>query len=213
MQTQIVKPATGRYEGFYLLLVCVTVLVVCGTLILQRQTKLEVINLQPYQISAFADLSKTEQGIFNDLYAAGLEVQTAHRDSNSWLLLDDLVDLALPPFEQTSLSQSRGGHQWSAVSFETKGLSAMGYFGKSARVADARSFLLVMQYQPPQGLPPGSRIDPSAGLSFSIWVNSNAAITAPKTLNTPGLVDLGWQEAVALRGEEVQRGATQGKSR
>jgi hypothetical protein len=212
MRVQIVKPATGRFEGVYLLLVCVTVLVICGTLILQRQTKLEVVNLQPYQISAFSDLSKTEQGIFNDLYAAGLEIQTAHRDSNSWLALDDLVDLALPPFEQTSLSQSRGGHQWSAVPVETKNLSAMGYFGKSSRVGEARSFLLVTQYQRPQGLPPGTTVDPSIGLSFSIWVNANPAVSVPKALDMSALVDLGWREAVALKGEEVQRGATQGKS-
>jgi hypothetical protein len=212
MQTQIVKPATGRFEGVYLLLVCVTVLMVCGALIIKRHTALEVINLQPYQISAFADLSKTEQGILNDLYAAGLEIQTAHRDSNSWLSLDDLVDLALPPFEQTSLSQSRGGHQWSSVPIEAKGLSGIGYFGKSARVSEARSFLLVMLYQPPQGLPPGARVDPSAGLSFSIWVNSNPAVPPPKSIDTAALSDLGWKEAVALKGDEVQRGATQRKT-
>jgi hypothetical protein len=213
MRTQIVKPATGRFEGAYLLMVCATVLVVCGALILQRHTALEVINLQPYQISAFSDLNKTEQGIFNDLYAAGLELQTSHRDSNAWLSLDEMVDLALPPFEQTSLSQSRGGHQWSSVPFESKALSAIGYFGKSARVNEARSFLLLMQYQRPQNLPPGATVDPGAGLSFQIWVNANPAVVAPKALDTSALVDLGWKEAVALKGEEVQRGATQGKSK
>ncbi len=213
MHTQIVKPATGRFEGVYLLLVSAAILIVCGTLILQRQTKLEVVELQPYQISAFADLSKTEEGIFNDLYAAGLELQTVHRDSDSWLSVDDLVDLALPPFEQNSLSQSRGGHQWSAIPFQAKGLSAMGYFGKSARVNEARSFLLVMQYQPPQNLPPGAPVDKSAGLSFGIWVNANPDVAAPKALDTKSLADLGWREAIALKGEEVQRGARQGKSK
>jgi hypothetical protein len=213
MRTQIVKPATGRFEGAYLLMVCAIVLVICGALILQRHTTLEVINLQPYQVSAFSDLNKTEQGIFNDLYAAGLELQTSHRDSNSWLSLDDVVDLALPPFEQTSLSQQRGGHQWSALPFETNALSAMGYFGKTARVDEARSFLLLMQYQRPQNLPPGATVDPGAGLGFAIWVNADPAVAAPKAIDTKALVDLGWKEAVALKGAEVQRGATPGKSR
>ena len=55
MYSQIVKPATGRFEGGYLLAVCVVVLSVCGFLIVQRHTTLEVVQLQPYQISAFAD--------------------------------------------------------------------------------------------------------------------------------------------------------------
>src|SRR5690348_2794867 len=100
MQTQIVRPATARLEGVYLLLVCIAVLAVCGALILKRQTKIEVLQLQPYQISAFADLSKGEQGLFNDLYAAALELQTVHRDGDTWLSLDDLQDLAMPPFAQ-----------------------------------------------------------------------------------------------------------------
>jgi hypothetical protein len=213
MRTQIVKPATGRFEGAYLLMVCATVLAICGVLILQRHTKLEVINLQPYQVSAFSDLNKTEQGIFNDLYAAGLEIQTSRRDSSAWLSLDDVVDLALPPFEQTSLSQQRGGHQWSAVPVDTKTLSVMGYFGKSARVDEARSFLLLMEYRKPEGLPPGTTVDPGAGLSFAIWINADPAVATPKAIDTKALIDLGWKEAVALKGEEVQRGATQVKSK
>jgi hypothetical protein len=213
MQTQIVKPATSRFEGAYLLLTSAVILLVCGGLILQRHTRLEAVVLQPYQLSAFADLSKTEQGIFNDLYAAALELQTVRRDSRTWLSLEDVVDLALPPFEQTSLSRSRGGHQWSALPFEAKGQSAMAYFGRSARIDEARSFLLVMIYRPPADLPPGAAVDPAAGLGFSIWVNPTPAVAAPKAVDAISLADLGWREAVALKGEEVQRGVTtQGKT-
>src|SRR4051812_36916390 len=131
MQTQIIKPATARLEGVYLLLVCAVVLAICGSLVLHRQTKIETLALQPYQISAFADLNKAEQGLFNDLYAAALELQSVHRDGNTWLSLDDLHDLAMPPFVQTAPGAQRGGHQWSTLPFETNGVSAMGYFGKS----------------------------------------------------------------------------------
>src|SRR5215472_1079142 len=111
MQIQIVRPATARLEGVYLLLVCIVILTVCGTLILNRQTKIEALELQPFQISAFADLNKGEQGLFNDLYAAALELQTVHRDGNTWLSLDDLQDLAMPPFAQAAPGAQRRAHQ------------------------------------------------------------------------------------------------------
>lgn len=202
MHTQIVKPATGRFEGAYLLSTCVAILAICGSLIFLRQTKLEVVPLQPFQISAFSDLSKTEQGLFNDLYAAALELQTVYRDSRTWLTVEDLVDLAMPPFTQTALSQKQGGHAWSALPFNTADASAMAYLGKSARVAEARSFLLVMR----------QRKQPDAQeFGFSIWVNGETAML-PKSIDPPALADTGWREAVALKGEEAQRGATQGKS-
>ncbi len=202
MHTQIVKPATGRFEGAYLLSTCVAILAICGSLIFLRQTRLEVIPLQPHQISAFSDLSKTEQGLFNDLYAAGLELQTVYRDSRTWLSVDDLVDIAMPPFMQTALSQKQGGHKWSAVAFNAADTTAMAYLGRSARTAEARSFLLVMT----QGKQREAR-----ETGFTIWVNTDAVATL-KAIDPPALSDSGWREAVALKGEEAQRGATQGKA-
>jgi len=205
MQTQIVKPATARLEGAYLLLVCIAVLAVCTALILKRQTKIETLALQPYQISAFADLNKAEQGLFNDLYAAALELQTVYRDGKTWLSLDDLQDLAMPPFAASAPGAQRGRHQWSTLPFGVGGVSAMGYFGKSANVGEARTFLLLMSYRAPPQAPPGAPVDPNAGLSFSVWVNGDAAVAAPKATDSNALVDLGWKEAVALKGKDIQR--------
>jgi hypothetical protein len=212
MYSQIVKPATGRFEGGYLLAVCVVVLSVCGFLIVQRHTTLEAVQLQPYQISAFADLSKTEQGVFNDLYAAALELQSVHRDNQSWLSVEDLQDLAIPPFAETALTKTRGGHVWMAIPFDGNGTSAMGYFGKAARADEARSFFLVMTYRPPQ-MPAGAASDPNAGRSFSIWVNGAAAVVAPTAIDTGSLADLGWREAVAFKGDQVQQGLTTGATK
>ncbi|HEX3497715.1 MAG TPA: DUF6162 family protein [Stellaceae bacterium] len=212
MHSQIVKPATGHFEGAYLLAVCVVVLSVCGALIVQRHTTLETVQLQPYQISAFADLSKTEQGVFNDLYAAALELQSVHRDNQSWLSVDDLQDLAIPPFAETALTKTRGGHLWTAIPFEGKGASSMGYFGKTTRTSEARSFFLVMTYRPPQ-VPAGAASDPNAGRSFAIWVNGAAAVAAPTAIDTAALADLGWREAVAFKGDQVQQGLTAGAAK
>lgn len=205
MQTQVVKPATARLEGTYLLLVCIAILAVWSVLIVKRHTKLETVALQPYQISAFADLNKAEQGLFNDLYAAALELQNVYRDGKTWLSLDDLDDLAMPPFAKAAPGAQRGGHQWSTLPFDAGGVSAMGYFGKSASVGEARSFLLLMAYRPPPAAAPGTPVDPMAGFSFSIWVNGDAAVTAPKSTDIKGLMDLGWKEAVALKGKDIQR--------
>ena len=210
MHTQIVKPATGRFEGAYLLLVSVVILAVSGLLISQRQTKIETVELQPYQISAFSDLGKTEQAVFNDLYAAALELQSVHRDSKAWLSLEDVQDLVLPPFAESAQNASRVGHRWSGAAFESAGLSTMAYFGKSARLGEARNFLLVMSYRPPPPSALAAPGDPNAGRSFSIWVNGSGAAEMPATIGTSVLTDLGWREAVAFKGEQAQRGVTTG---
>jgi hypothetical protein len=211
MYSQVVKPATGRFERAYLLLVGVVVLGVCSFLIVQRQTVLEAVQLQPYQISAFGDLSKTEQGIFNDLYAAALELQSVHRDNQSWLSVEDLQDLAIPPFAETALTKTRGGHRWNTIALESADASSMIYFGKSARADEARSFLMVMTYRPPQIAASAPASDPNIGRSFTIWINVNSGDAAsPKVIDTAALVDLGWREAVAFKGGQVQQGLTIG---
>lgn len=210
MHTQIVKPATGRFEGAYLLLVSIVILAVCALLILQRQTTLATVELQPYQISAFSDLSKTEQAIFNDLYAAALELQSVHRDSKAWLSLADVQDLVLPPFAESAQNAGRGGHHWTGGAFESAGLSSMAYFGKSARLGEARSFLLIMSYRPPPPTSSAAPSDPNTGRSFSIWVNGNSAAEMPAAIGTSALTDLGWREAVAFKGEQAQRGVAAG---
>ena len=50
-----------------------------------------------------------------------------------------------------------------------------------------------------------SPVDPNAGLSFAVWVNGDAAVAAPKATDINALVDLGWKEAVALKGKDIQR--------
>jgi hypothetical protein len=212
MYSQTVKPATGRFEGAYLAAVCAVVLGVCSFLIVQRHTTLETVQLQPYQISAFADLSKTEQAVFNDLYAAALELQSVHRDNQSWLSVEDLQDLAIPPFAETAMTKTRGGHLWTAIPFDGNGTSAMGYFGKTARPDEARSFFLVMSYRAPQ-VPAGAASDPNAGRSFAIWVNGGTAVVAPTAIDTTALADGGWREAVAFKGDQVQQGLTAGATK
>ncbi len=116
----------------------------------------------------------------------------------------------LPPFAESALNASRGGHRWSGAAFESAGLSTMTYLGKSARVGEARSFLLVMSYRPPPPSTSAAPSDPNAGRSFSIWVNGNSAAEMPAAIGTSALTDLGWREAVAFKGEQAQRGIAAG---
>ena len=62
-------------------------------------------------------------------------------------------------------------------------------------------------------MPAGAASDPNAGRSFSIWVNGAAAVAAPTAIDTSSLADLGWREAVAFKGDQVQQGLTSGATK
>jgi hypothetical protein len=206
MASTIVQPATGRQEQKFLLLAVIAVLFVCAALIGQRRAESKVQRLQSYQISAFSGLTPGEQALFNDLYAAGLEVQSVHQDGGHWLTLDELRAQGIPPFDAKGFSWQTGG-------LDTVNAPAVAYFGASANPGTMRSFLLVLRGQDPSGERPHVHIDvlgvgPQHKLVFNanIWVSDASKPAMPLEFDPDTLGSQGWRQAVAFKGQDAQSG-------
>ena len=65
--TQIVRPAGAGHETLYVLLLCLMILAVAGSVVAWRGESQEVSSVGSHQLDARRDLSASEQGIYADL--------------------------------------------------------------------------------------------------------------------------------------------------
>ena len=207
MHTTVVSPANGRQEQKYLLLSVFAVLFVCALLIGQRRTESRIQQLQSYQISAFSDLTPPEQAVFNDLYAAGMEVQAAHEDSQHWLSLNELAAQGIPPFADAHFT-------WAVNAPDSVNSPAAAYFGAST--TGGRSFLMTISGQDALSGVPHVHLDvlglgPQHKLVFrvAIWVSAAPRPAMPVEFDAATLGGQGWRQAVAFKGQDARAGTLQ----
>lgn len=208
MPVVTVPPADGRREQNYLVLTMLAVFCVCAVLIGQRRVALRTQRLQAYQISAFSDLSAREQALFNDLYAAALELRTVHDDSAQWMPPDELAAQGIPPFAPTA---SRSALSWQVSQLDVANAPSVAYLGSSVEPQATRSMLLVMTGGDPAGMAPHVHINvlglgPQHKLAYTpeIWVSAAAHPTMPPAFDSDTLGGLGWRQAVALKGSDAR---------
>ena len=65
--TQLVRPAGAGHETLYVLLLCLAILAVAGSVVLWRGEPEVVSSVQTHQLDARRDLGASEQGIYADL--------------------------------------------------------------------------------------------------------------------------------------------------
>lgn len=208
MPVVTVPPADGRREQNYLIAAMLVVFCVCAVLIGQRRVTLRLQRLQSYQISAFSDLSPREQGLFNDLYAAALELRSQHDESGDWMPPQELAAQGIPPF---AAAGARTVLSWQANQLDVRNAPAVGYLGSSVEPATTRSMLLVMSGADPAGTAPHVHITvlgigPQHKLAYTpeIWVSGAAHPTMPPAFDADTLGGLGWKQAVALKGGDAR---------
>lgn len=213
MPVATVAPADGRREQNYLVLAVVIMVCVWAVLIGQRRAALKIQRLQSYQISAFSDLSAREQGLFNDLYAAALELRTAHDSDGTWMPPRDLEAQGIPPF---AASRERAVLSWQAAELDVRNAPSVGYLGSSVEPNVTRSMLLVMNGADPAGTAPHVHINvlgigPQHKLTYvpEIWVSSAEHPAMPPAFDPDTLGGLGWRQAVPMKGGDARAAETQ----
>ena len=148
MSTQIVKPACTKYESFYICLAMLTVISLSGMSILHRGIADKEKVLLDYQLSGYGDLNNLEQGIFNDLYSAALEIDAYHDENEGeWPSIRELEGQFIPPFVHDQVWKKRGELIWTQKTFNKKYLHLAAYMGKTSNFEKAGSFLLIMSHK------------------------------------------------------------------
>ena len=133
--TQVVRPAGAGHETLYVLLLCLMILAVAGSVVLWRGESHEVSSVSSHQLDARRDLSASEQGIYADLRVTLDEIHLLRQEQQALPTPEALAEEGFAPFAQDASSVSRGGHAWQL-------LDAKAYFGQSQTPTVAGSFLM-----------------------------------------------------------------------
>ena len=174
--TQIVRPAGAGHETLYVLLLCLAILAVAGSVVLWRGEPEVVSSVQTHQLDARRDLGASEQGIYADLRVTLDEIHLLREEQQALPTPQILADEGFAPFAQDASSVSRGGHAWQL-------LGSGAYFGQSQAPSVAGSFLM--------------RLNALGNAEPDIWLNRGASLQAPADLADAALISAGWQQVVA----------------
>ncbi|MCG8552769.1 MAG: DUF6162 family protein [Desulfobacterales bacterium] len=200
MEQQIVKPVSSRAEVIWLLVTVALVVAVSGSVIAARTRPSGRKVLSTHQISAFKDLETLEQGTFNDLYAAAMDVESIHDEQGErWPSPDDLSAQGIPPFTRDKVWEKRGQIAWELRRMNTETRHMAVYFGTPGITQKPGSFLLIMQHD--HGAPNVVKTGPEHG-PWEIWYHDQANVVFPRIVTDPGLIAKGWKEVVPYKGEE-----------
>lgn len=174
--TQLVRPAGAGHETLYVLLLCLAILAVAGSVVLWRGEPEVVSSVQTHQLDARRDLGASEQGIYADLRVTLDEIHLLREEQQALPTPQILADEGFAPFAQDASSVSRGGHAWHL-------LDSSAYFGQSQAPSVAGSFLM--------------RLKADGDTEPDIWLNRSASLQAPADLADAALISAGWQQIVA----------------
>ena len=170
--TQVVRPAGAGHETLYVLLLCLIILAVAGTVIALHGDTREVATLPRHQLDARRDLSAAEQGIYADLRVTLDEIHLLQEEQNTLPTPEQLAEEGFAPFVQDASSVSRGDHRWQLM-------EPGAYLGLSRTPATSGSLLMRVH-----------------GAEPDIWLNRQANLAPPSDLTDPALIAAGWQQVV-----------------
>jgi hypothetical protein len=174
--THVVRPAGAGHETLYVLLLCLMILAVAGSVVAWRGEAQEVSSVDSHQLDARRDLSASEQGIYADLRVTLDEIHLLRQEQQALPTPATLADEGFAPFARDASSVSRGGHAWQLL--DTKA-----YFGQSQVPTVAGSFLM--------------RLTAEDDTAPDIWLNRASTLPAPNDLTDAALNGAGWQQIVA----------------
>ncbi|NVZ18309.1 DUF6162 family protein [Pseudomonas costantinii] len=170
--TQVVRPAGAGHETLYVLLLCLIILAVAGSVVALHGETQEVVAVPSHQLDARRDLSASEQGIYADLRVTLDEIQLLQQEQNALPTPEQLAEEGFAPFAQDASSVSRGNHHWQL-------LAPAAYLGLSQTPTTSGSLLMRVH-----------------GAEPDIWLNRQANLAAPSDLTDPALIAAGWQQVV-----------------
>ncbi|WP_020467783.1 DUF6162 family protein [Pseudomonas fragi] len=172
MSTQVMRPAGAGHETLYVLLLCLLIVAVAGSVVAWRHESQAVTSVAAHQLDARRDLSAAEQGIYADLRVTLDEVQLLREEAGTLPPPAQLAEEGFAPFAHDASSISRGNHTWQM-------LGEQAYLGISPNPEVAGSFLLRLGEQP------------------DIWLNRQHDVRPVTDLSDAALNQSGWQQVIA----------------
>lgn len=98
--THVVRPAGAGHETLYVLLLCLMILAVAGSVVAWRHESQEVSNVNSHQLDARRDLSASEQGIYADLRVTLDEIHLLRQEQQTLPTPEVLADEGFAPLRR-----------------------------------------------------------------------------------------------------------------
>lgn len=172
MSTHVVRPAGAGHETLYVLLLCLLILCVAGSVVAWRHEAQETTSVEAHQLDARRDLNAAEQGIYADLRVTLDEIQLLREETSALPQPEQLAEEGFAPFASDASSVRRGNHAWQL-------LGEQAYLGVSPTPDIAGSFLMRISAQP------------------DVWLNRNSTVSTPTDFSDAALNEAGWQQVIA----------------
>jgi len=200
---KVVRPSGTGLETRLVLMVALLTVLICGGSILLRNTSSAIRETPDWQIDAFKDLRTEELATFNGLYTAAPEIELFHEDVGSrWPTVDELESDFIPPFVQDVAWEQNGSIEWTHSIISTSSKHIALYVGHPRQEALSGSFLLVMLHDHVKKEGNAGAISHAP---YEIWLHVSPAADIPSMVTDQALINKGWREVVARRGEDEMK--------
>lgn len=198
----VVKPSGSGTETRLVLLAALLTIAFCGAAIVLRNTTATARDVPAWQVDAFKDLRAEELAIFNGLYTAAPEIEMIHEEMGGWPTVDALAAEYIPPFVEDAAWEKNGAMAWSRVAIASLGKHVVLYVGHPSDSSASGSFMLVMLHD-------HVKKEGNAGAAvhapFEVWLHASPVADPPAVITDQALINKGWREVVARKGEEETR--------
>lgn len=200
----LVAPAKGGKETFWLLIVAAVILMCCGTAIGMRMNTDYKKSIDTWQVNAFSELEAGEISIFNALQTAAEEIAETHEmEPTSWMSVEELEELYVPPFAHDAAWNKQGKIKWTMQSGSSDNVHIGLYLGHPQAEDIQSAFLLLMLHEHKKKQ--GNAATGPTHAPYEIWINDKKSQDFPTIVTDQALIAAGWKEIVALTGEDEMK--------
>ncbi|QJB56952.1 DUF6162 family protein [Pseudodesulfovibrio sp. zrk46] len=199
----VVKPSGSGTESRLVLMVALLTIAICSAAIVLRNTAAKAKEVPTWQVDAFEDLRAEELAIFNGLISAAPEIDIFHEDEGGeWPSVDALAADFIPPFVQDAAWKKNGAMAWIRSIINTQDKHIAMYVGHPLDVTKSGSFMLVMLHDhvKKEGNAGGATHAP-----YEVWIHASPVAEIPSMVTDQALINKGWREVVARKGDDETR--------
>ena len=203
MAQEIIKPLDTRSETMVVFTVSFVILIVAlVAILLRREDEIERYML-PYQISAFSDLESDVQAIYQDLYAAALEIDAVHDESGEgWPSIVELEEEYMAQFIRDRAWAERGRMRWTTFTFSHSRRHAAAYFGQAQKSTSLGSLLLILNHLHQDDDTNAIAAVLEEESHIDIWYDATGELAFQGEYEDGPLIATGWKEVIPYKGDD-----------
>ncbi len=203
MAQEIIKPLDTRSETMVVFTVSVVILIVALVAILLRREAGIERYLLPYQISAYSDLESDVQAIYQDLYAAALEIDAVHDESGEgWPSIVELEEEYMAPFTRDRAWAERGQIRWTTFTFSHSRRHVAAYFGQAQKSTSLGSLLLILNHRHQDDDTNAIAAVLEEESHMDIWYDATGELAFQGEYEDGTLIATGWKEVIPYKGDD-----------